>query len=92
METRSLKYSKSYRSPENTDVFGGIYVMSVSHDDTLGRIMSNSNGEGTSAQLRVSLAPDQLRGLAASIIAAADFIEENAAQRAVDGLTNTAAV
>lgn len=87
--TKKLNYGKTHRSPGNEGIIEGIYVMSVDADATEGRMAINCSSVGMSANMTIRLAPDGLRALAADLIAAADFIDENAAQRAVDDLTNT---
>ncbi len=64
----------------------GIYVMAVSSEETVAGIRIETWNGFASTGIRYSLAPEQLRALAADLLTAAAFIEENAAQRAVNDL------
>lgn len=89
--TTKLKCGETRRMP-NAGAFTGIYIGSVEITETSARVITEVflAGNGTS---RMSLALDVegLRGLAADLLTAAAFIEDNAAQRAVNDLTNNVA-
>ena len=89
--TTKLKCGETRRMPD-AGPFTGIYVGSVESTETSARVISEVflPGNGTN---RMSLALDAegLRALAADLLTAAGFIEECAAQRAVNDLTNTPA-
>ena len=87
MKTK-LQYSETHRC-DGAGIFNGVYVSSVECDDTTARICTESNSEWGSGRATVKLTPDKLRLLAADLLTAAAFIEDNQAQRAVSDLTNT---
>lgn len=89
--TTKLNCGQTRRMP-NAGAFTGIYTGSVESDETTARVITEVflAGNGTS---RTSLALDVegLRALAADLLTAAAFIEDQAAQRAVNDPTNTSA-
>jgi hypothetical protein len=89
METPTkLQYSKTHRHADDNSIGSGIYVMSVGNEETAASIRVETWNGYASSGIRYSLAPEQLRALAADLLTAATFIEENAAQRAVNELTD----
>ena len=89
MEIKSkLNHSKTYRAGKY-HYFDGIYVMAVEPDDTTARIRVDLWCDSGSAGATTKLDAVALRGLAADLLTAAAYIEDNAAQRAVSDLTNT---
>ncbi len=89
--TTKLQYGKTHRHPDDNSISSGIYVMSVDKDELMASIKMESWSGYSSTSIRYTLPPEQLRALAADLLTAAAFIEENAAQRAVNDLTNNAA-
>ena len=89
MTTRKqLEIGKTHRM-EDAGIFNGVYVSPVYDTDETATIMTEVRHQYGAGSSRIHLEPAGLRALAADLIAAADFIEECAAERAVNDLTNT---
>lgn len=92
METTTrLQYGKTHRLPNDPGIASGIYVMSVGPNETTAHLNASVYSDFGNGTLVVKMDVDGLRALAADLLTAAAFIEENAAQRAVNELTNNAA-
>lgn len=89
--TTKLQYGKTHRSAEDDNIASGIYVMGVTSEERVASVKFDTWNGYSSSSVRYALAPEQLRALAADLLTAAAFIEENAAQRAVNEPTNNAA-
>ena len=89
--TTKLQYGKTHRHPDDDNIASGIYVMGVASEECVASVKFDTWNGYSSASVCYGLPPEQLRALAADLLTAAAFIEENAAQRAVNDLTNNAA-
>mgnify|MGYP000928745450 CR=1 FL=1 len=85
MEKR-LGHGETHRLP-GAGIFDGIWVCAVDAPDTSARVVVETQTEYGAGRAYAKLNPEGLRALAADLLAAAQFIDDCAAEREIAKLT-----